>query len=166
MQARPLVVWSEEGFAILGQETLVALFVVRRDGAAEGKRRRRRSGPKTRLSRGRIAGDGMDTRAAFLSDLAHALPSERIVTRPETLEGLRRDRTPIIEAGTPVAAVFPTSTDEVATVLRLASQHRVPIVPRGAGSGLAGGANAINGSVVLSLIHMDRILEINAEDWL
>jgi glycolate oxidase len=106
----------------------------------------------------------VDSLAAFLANLADYLPPKRVVTRAETLEGLRRDQTPIIEAGTPIAAVFPTSTEEVATVLRLASKYRVPVVPRGAGSGLAGGANAIDGGVVLSLIRMDRILEISAAD--
>lgn len=103
-------------------------------------------------------------RAAFLADLIERLPPERVVTRTETLEGLRRDQTPIIEAGTPIAAVFPTTTDEVATVLQLASQHRVAVVPRGAGSGLAGGANAIDGGIVLSLIRMDRIIAIDTDD--
>lgn len=101
---------------------------------------------------------------AFLADLAEQLPAERVVTRAETLEGLRRDQTPMVEAGMPLAAVFPTSTDEVATVLRLASQHRVPVVPRGAGSGLAGGANAVDGGIVLSLMRMDRILEVDRDD--
>ena len=99
--------------------------------------------------------------AAFLAGLAERLSPEHLVTRAETLEGLRRDQTPIIEAGTPIAAVFPTSTDEVATVLQLASKHRVPVVPRGAGSGLAGGANAVDGGIVLSLMRMDQILEID-----
>jgi glycolate oxidase len=102
--------------------------------------------------------------SAFLADLVGAIPGERIVTHPETLDGLRRDQTPLIEAGRPIAGVYPISTDEVSAVVRVAARHQVPVVPRGAGSGLAGGANAIDGSVVLSLMRMDKILEINAED--
>jgi len=132
--------------------------------------------PRTgsRVSRARPTGRGRlhyrarvstsPDRRAFLGDLAERLPHGSVVTRAETLEGLRRDQTPIIEAGMPIAAVLPTSTEEVAMVLRLASEHRVPVVPRGAGSGLAGGANAIDGGIVLSLIRMDRIIEIDTDD--
>lgn len=100
----------------------------------------------------------------LLAALAAHLPADRVVTREETLEGLRRDQTPMVSAGMPLAAVFPTSTAEVATLLRLATEHRVPVVPRGAGSGLAGGANAVDGGIVLSLMRMDRILEVSRDD--
>lgn len=102
--------------------------------------------------------------SAFLRELHEQLPADRVVTRPETLEGLRRDQTPIIDAGTPIAAAFPASTSEIATTLRLASKHRVPVVPRGAGSGLAGGANAVDGSLILSMMRMNQIVEVSTED--
>lgn len=101
---------------------------------------------------------------AFLVALKRRLPAECVVTRLESLETLRHDQTPLTAAGWPVAAVFPTHTEQVADVLRLAGEYRVPIVPRGAGSGLAGGANAVDGGVVLSLMRMDRILEIDTSD--
>lgn len=102
--------------------------------------------------------------SAFLRELHEQLPADRVVTRPETLEGLRRDQTPIIDAGTPIAAAFPASTSETAMTLRLASKHRVPVVPRGAGSGLAGGANAVDGSLILSMMRMNQIVEVSTED--
>jgi len=101
---------------------------------------------------------------AFVAALMACLPPEQVVTRQETLLGLSRDKAEWLEPGTPLAAAFPRSTDEVVAVMRLASEHRVPVVPRGAGSGLAGGANAIDGCLILSLARMDAIVEISATD--
>lgn len=100
----------------------------------------------------------------FVSELGAMLPSDQVVTRPDALDGLRRDQTHVVDAGMPLAAAFPTSAAEVSEVLALASKHRVAVVPRGAGSGLAGGANATDGCLVLSLLRMDRIVEINTHD--
>jgi glycolate oxidase len=92
------------------------------------------------------------------------LPPERFTTHPSALEGLSRDQTHLLEPGTPLAAAFPASTEEVSALLRLANERRMPLVPRGAGSGLAGGATAIDGCLILSLARMDRILEIDCDD--
>jgi glycolate oxidase len=100
----------------------------------------------------------------FVNELAAMLPGDQVVTRPDALDGLSRDQTHVLDAGTPLAAVFPTSPAEVSAVLALASKHRVPVVPRGAGSGLAGGANATDGCLVLSTLRMDRIVEISTDD--
>jgi glycolate oxidase len=100
----------------------------------------------------------------FVEELSKLLPRDRVVTRPETLEGLSHDKAETLEPGKPLAAAFPLSADEVAAVLRLASEHRTPVVPRGAGSGLAGGANAVDGCLVLSLTRMDQIIEIDTTD--
>ena len=100
----------------------------------------------------------------FVSELAAMLPADQVVTRPDALDGLSRDQTHVLDAGTPLAAVIPASAAEVSAVLALASKHRVPVVPRGAGSGLAGGANATDGCLVLSTLRMDRIVEISTDD--
>lgn len=105
-----------------------------------------------------------DRHAAFLTALGGRLPAQNLVTSPESLESLRRDQTPLIPAGIPIAAVFPTSTAEVTAVLEVATQHGVAVVPRGAGSGLAGGANAVDGGLVMSMMRMDRMIDINVED--
>jgi glycolate oxidase len=101
---------------------------------------------------------------AFVDELGAALPGDGVVTRPEALDGLSRDQTHVLDGGRPLAAAFPTSTDEVSAALALASKYRVPVVPRGAGSGLAGGANALDGCLVLSTLRMNRIVEINTTD--
>lgn len=63
---------------------------------------------------------------------------------------------------TPDAVVVPASTDEVSAVLRLASRERLPVVARGSGTSLCGGATPIRGGVVLSTARLRRILDINA----
>lgn len=98
---------------------------------------------------------------AWLDILADSLPGERVITDPEILAGHRHDEASMVEAGTPAALVRAGSTEDVQAVMHVAHEHRVPVVPRGAGSGLAGGANAVDGCIVLSLAGMDRILELD-----
>lgn len=92
------------------------------------------------------------------------LLGERWVVDDAALAALRTDRSGLIAGGTALGAAEAESTEEVSAILRIASRHGVPVVPRGAGSGLAGGAAAGEGEVVLSLARMDRILEIDPVD--
>jgi glycolate oxidase len=69
-----------------------------------------------------------------------------------------------IEKNRPDAVVFPRSTRQVADVVRLANQHDVPIVARGAGTGLAGGCLPLGGGVIVMLTRMREIVEINLRD--
>ena len=73
----------------------------------------------------------------------------------------RNDETPYIAAGLPEAVLLPTTTAEVAAIVRAAAAHRVPLVPRGAGTGLSGGSNGVAGAITVSFARMDRILEID-----
>lgn len=97
----------------------------------------------------------------LLSDLSAVLPPEGLVTDADVLESHRRDQASWAAAGTPRVLVRPASTSEVQAVLRVASAHRIPVVARGAGSGLTGGANAVDGGIVLSLARMNQILELD-----
>ncbi|HEX8441981.1 FAD-binding oxidoreductase, partial [Archangium sp.] len=97
----------------------------------------------------------------LLHELAAVLPPEALVTDPDVLEAHRRDQAGWALAGTPRVLVRPASTAEVQAVLRVAAAHRVPVVARGAGSGLSGGANAVDGCIVLSLARMNRVLELD-----
>lgn len=65
----------------------------------------------------------------------------------------------------PDLVVFPGSAAEVAAIVRLANEYRFPVVPRGAGSGRAGGAVPVQGGVVLVLTRLNRILEISPQDF-
>ena len=64
----------------------------------------------------------------------------------------------------PDVVVRPRSTRHVSDVLRFANEHEIPVYPRGAGSGLTGGAVPVQGGIVLDFTHMNKILEIVPED--
>jgi glycolate oxidase len=66
----------------------------------------------------------------------------------------------------PEAGLWPTTTDQVSKILSLANEHRIPVTPRGAGTGLAGGAVPNQGGLVLDLCRMNKILEIRIADRL
>ncbi len=64
----------------------------------------------------------------------------------------------------PDVVIYPTTTEQVSAVLRMANEERIPVTPRGAGTNLCGEAVPINGGIVMDLSRMDRILEISLED--
>jgi glycolate oxidase len=86
---------------------------------------------------------------------------ERVVVDPDVVEGFRRDRAMWAVAGFPLAVVRPSSTAEVQLLALWATRHQVPLVPRGAGTGVAGGANATDGCLVVSFEAMNRIVKID-----
>ncbi|MBN9619139.1 MAG: FAD-binding protein, partial [Actinobacteria bacterium] len=92
-----------------------------------------------------------------LDALIAALPSGTVLTDPDLLASYRFDWARDPDAGTPQAVVRANSTEDVQAVLRWATQHRVPVVPRGAGSSLSGGSSGIEGGVTLSLERMREI---------
>src|SRR4051794_26448442 len=70
----------------------------------------------------------------------------------------------VVEKNSPDLVVFPRSTEQIAAVVELCNRHEVPIVPRGAGTSLAGGCLPVGGGVMLVLTRMRNILEINLHD--
>ncbi len=64
----------------------------------------------------------------------------------------------------PDVVVFPQTTEQVACIVRLANEYRVPFVPRGAGTGLSGGAVAMEGGILIELQRMNRILSIDVDN--
>jgi glycolate oxidase len=92
-----------------------------------------------------------------LADLISALPDGIVVTDPDILESYRQDRAEAPGAGTPLAVVRPQRTEEVQAVLRWATANRIAVVPRGMGTGLSGGATALDGCIVLSTEKMRDI---------
>ena len=76
-------------------------------------------------------------------------------------ESYRHDETAYLKPGLPLAVAFPTATSDVAELMRLATAHRIPVVPRGAGSGLSGGAAGVEGALTIVFTKMDRIIEID-----
>jgi len=87
-----------------------------------------------------------------------------VVDDADVLRSLSHDEAEWAPFGAAVAAVRPKTTEDVRRIVAACAQQGVPIVPRGAGTGLSGGANAVDGAVIIDLSKMDRIVEIDAEN--
>lgn len=92
--------------------------------------------------------------------LGESVIGDPVRLRAYETDGLSAYRQP------PLAVVLPTSTEEVAAVLRYCHQHGIRVVPRGAGTSLSGGALPLADAVVIGLMRMNRVLEINYADRL
>jgi glycolate oxidase len=92
------------------------------------------------------------------------LPVGATTEDPDVLAAYARDRASFCPVGQPAALVRARSVDDVVETLQWAYENRVPVIPQGARTGLSGGANAVDGCVLLSLEKMDRILEIDVEE--
>jgi glycolate oxidase len=100
------------------------------------------------------------TASALIPDLHRGL-GNRLVTDQATLAGYRHDEARNVPHGVPAAVVLAKSASDVQEVLRAAGRHAAAVVCRGAGSGLSGGANAVDGGIVLSLERMDSLLDLD-----
>ena len=105
-------------------------------------------------------GDG----PALLRSIGARLPELRLLTDPVDREAHRRDETAYLPAGLPLAVALPDDTAQVVELVRLCGEHDVPIVPRGAGTGLSGGSAGIEGALTIAFTRMNRVLEIDREN--
>ena len=103
--------------------------------------------------------------AALLTRLTEKLGAS-VTAEPGALAASRTDKSGWLSPGVPLAVVEARSIDDVQAVMRLATEYHVPVVPRGAGTGLAGGAVGTAGCIVLSTARMNRILEVSLADEL
>lgn len=99
------------------------------------------------------------------SQLANLIGSENVRSDAVSLEAYSHDATPLFH-GLPEVIVTPRSTAEVAEVVRFASATKTPIIPRGAGSNLCAATVPLNGGIVLSMVHMNKILEISPSEMI
>jgi len=99
-----------------------------------------------------------------VSELREAIGVERVSTAPEDLAAYAYDGT--WAESHPAAVVHPEKTEHVASILRIAHAQRIPVVPRGSGTGLAGAAVPAEGSICLNFARMNRILEVSTADTL
>ncbi|MFW5470550.1 FAD-binding oxidoreductase [Knoellia sp. CPCC 206435] len=99
----------------------------------------------------------MTDRSAAVAELVALLPEGVVATAPVALEKYRRDWARDPDAGMPCAAVRAEVADHVQVAVRWAASHGIPVVPRGAGTGLSGGASAVEGGLVLSLERMTAV---------
>src|SRR5688572_524496 len=94
---------------------------------------------------------------SYVAELVAALPPGVVATEPDAVERYRHDWSKARGAGTPLAVVRAEQAGHVQEAVRWAARHTVPVVPRGAGSGLSGGSSAVDGGVVVSLERMGAI---------
>jgi glycolate oxidase len=98
----------------------------------------------------------------LIRELEQLLGPAAVLHRPEDLLLYDYDGSP--EKGRPDAVVFPSTTEEVSRIVKLAAQYNVPIVGRGAGTGLSGGALARSGGLMIAFTRMNRILDVDIEN--
>ena len=108
----------------------------------------------------------MDNVGVLVEALGRELPVERLIVDPDVLAAFSHDDAEWAPAGRAAVAVRARSEAEVQHVVRTCAELRTPVVPRGAGTGLSGGANAVSGCVVLDLAQMNRIVEIDPDNLL
>ncbi len=99
---------------------------------------------------------------AVVEELRGLLGAKNVICDAERMEAYSHDETSADEYGhMPDAVVTPTSTEQVAAAVKLANRERIPVTPRGAGSGLSGGAIPSLGGIIVSLEKMNRVVEID-----
>ncbi len=101
--------------------------------------------------------------AHFIEELRKIVGPKAVVSDTAALMTYEADAC-VMDLHEPNVVVLPATTEQVAAVVRLASRARVPIVPRGAGTGLSGGATPTSGGVVISTTRMDKILEVDTRN--
>ena len=99
---------------------------------------------------------------AAIQDLQRALGSRAVLHRDQDLLLYEYDGS--IDKGRPECVVFPRTTDEVVRVVKIAAEYDVPLVGRGAGTGLSGGVIPTRGGIMIGFSRMNRILEIDCEN--
>ncbi|MFC9917023.1 FAD-binding oxidoreductase [Agromyces binzhouensis] len=104
--------------------------------------------------------------ADAVARLRRDLAADRVLTEPSDLARYAHDDAEWADFTDPLAVVLAESVDDVAAAVRAAAASGLHVVARGAGTGLSGGANAMAGSIVVSLERMTRILEVDADERL
>lgn len=100
----------------------------------------------------------------FLAELAEILAPGQLSVEAADLSKYAVDQGPVTDYAEPDLVVWAESVADVQAVVRLAAKHAVALIPRGAGTGVSGGAHATAGAAILVLDRMNQILEINPED--
>src|SRR5580658_7974581 len=100
----------------------------------------------------------------MIDELIKLLGPQNVLTEKEDLIPYSFDGTATLKQ-LPRVVVFPRHAQEVGAVLKLAHAHRAPVVTRGSGTGLSGGSVPVEGSLVLCLVKMDKILEVDPRNF-
>ena len=100
--------------------------------------------------------------SSLIAELESRLGENGVLSRPADLKLYEYDGG--VDKATPEAVLFPRSTEDVAFLVRMAARHNLPVVGRGAGTGLSGGAIPLRGGVVIAFARMNRILDVDLEN--
>jgi glycolate oxidase len=98
---------------------------------------------------------------AVLDEFISIVGGDNVLVDDELTGQYSRDMQPLAEAGRPRAVIRPASTEEVSRVVQVCVREGIPVVARGAGSGMTGAGNSVDGGVSIVLTRMNRILEID-----
>ncbi|XAS68408.1 FAD-linked oxidase C-terminal domain-containing protein [Micrococcaceae bacterium Sec5.7] len=102
--------------------------------------------------------------SSIVDELRNILEPSRVITDKASLATYAVDQAPVLDYQLPLAVVMAGSVADVQAVVRICAVHEVPVVARGAGTGVSGGAHASRGCIVLALERMNRILDLNPDD--
>ena len=105
----------------------------------------------------------MFDRDKLIAEFERFLDRDLIVSDPDLFEKYSHDETPDLYQE-PLLVLRPKTIDEISKILKFAFTENLPVIPRGGGTGLAGGAVPVKDGVVISLERMDRIIEIDADN--
>lgn len=100
-----------------------------------------------------------------IEQLKQLIGGDKIFTDKTDIEGYSYDEAPVAERYYPQVVVKPRNVSQVAAILSYANSNMIPVVPRGAGTGISGGAIPILGGIVISLEKMNRIIEIDTKNF-
>ncbi|HEY6541483.1 MAG TPA: FAD-linked oxidase C-terminal domain-containing protein [Ktedonobacteraceae bacterium] len=104
----------------------------------------------------------VEKKSRVVSELSDVIGARYVLYTPYDLMMYEYDAS--IDRSTPDIVVLPASTEEVASIVKIAARHHVPVVPRGAGTGLSGGVIPIYGGIVIAFARMNRILEVDYDN--
>ena len=107
-----------------------------------------------------------EVKRSTINELKALLGQESVSTKEHELEGFAHDEMPSPEKYLPRVIVRPADTEAVSKLFKYAFEHRIPVTPRGAGTGLSGGCVPLYGGIVLSLERMNRIIEIDSDNFI
>jgi len=100
----------------------------------------------------------------IIRKIENIVGNENVKVDRDEIEKYAKDETSSVKESFPLAVVFPTNTEQVSEIMKLANQYGIPVTPRGAGTGLSGGAIPKENGIVLSFEKMNHIVELDLEN--
>lgn len=102
----------------------------------------------------------------IVKELESILGAKNVILDKEKMENYSHDETPEEYAHMPEVVITPTTSEQISEVMKLANKHLIPVTPRGAGSGLSGGAIPTFGGILLSVEKMNKVIEIDYDNMM